>query len=252
VTYTPIFSSILRSSILLEDVEARWLWTVILIMADETRGTQGVLDCPLERLAQIANLSVEQTRAAMARFCAPDPSSTGKDCDGRRLVPLEHTEGFDDRKWKLVNWQRYKAEERKVQVAAADRRHKAKVKLQKEIEAQAIKSNQKQSKSDPPSPSPSPSPSPTKEGLRDIASDVPEPPQQPKPAPKTRERFSPPTVEAVAAFIDEQIARGFRDYSKVNPRRFVAHYDSNGWKVGRNAMKNWKAAVATWAAKENE
>jgi hypothetical protein len=27
---------------------------------------------------------------------------------------------------------------------------------------------------------------------------------------------------------------------------FHAHYESNGWKVGRNAMKDWRAAVRTW------
>jgi len=28
--------------------------------------------------------------------------------------------------------------------------------------------------------------------------------------------------------------------------RFWNYYESNGWKVGRNPMKNWKAAVANW------
>lgn len=28
--------------------------------------------------------------------------------------------------------------------------------------------------------------------------------------------------------------------------QFIAHYDSNGWRVGRVAMKNWKAACVTW------
>ena len=28
--------------------------------------------------------------------------------------------------------------------------------------------------------------------------------------------------------------------------KFNAHYEANGWKVGRNAMKDWKAAVRKW------
>jgi hypothetical protein len=32
----------------------------------------------------------------------------------------------------------------------------------------------------------------------------------------------------------------------VDPERFFAYYESNGWKVGRNAMKDWRAAVRTW------
>jgi len=30
------------------------------------------------------------------------------------------------------------------------------------------------------------------------------------------------------------------------PEKFLDHYESNGWKVGRNPMKDWKAAVRTW------
>jgi hypothetical protein len=32
----------------------------------------------------------------------------------------------------------------------------------------------------------------------------------------------------------------------VDPVKFHAHYTANGWKVGKNPMKNWKAAVVTW------
>lgn len=41
------------------------------------------------------------------------------------------------------------------------------------------------------------------------------------------------------------------DYCKqrnkgVDAHKFFNYYESNGWKVGKNAMKNWKAAVHTW------
>jgi hypothetical protein len=32
----------------------------------------------------------------------------------------------------------------------------------------------------------------------------------------------------------------------VDPERFVDFYTSNGWKVGKNSMKDWKAAVRAW------
>lgn len=32
----------------------------------------------------------------------------------------------------------------------------------------------------------------------------------------------------------------------INPDAWYAHYEANGWKVGRNPMKNWKAAIHTW------
>jgi hypothetical protein len=32
----------------------------------------------------------------------------------------------------------------------------------------------------------------------------------------------------------------------IDAEKFVDYYTSNGWKVGRNCMKDWKAAVRTW------
>lgn len=54
-----------------------------------------------------------------------------------------------------------------------------------------------------------------------------------------RKRFTAPTVEEVSAYCRE---RG----NSVDPQHFVAHYEANGWKVGKNPMKDWKAAVRTW------
>ena len=60
-----------------------------------------------------------------------------------------------------------------------------------------------------------------------------------KPVTRMRNDFDPPTFEDVQAFC---IARG----NSVKPQAFLAHYASNGWKVGRNPMKDWKAAIVTW------
>lgn len=48
-----------------------------------------------------------------------------------------------------------------------------------------------------------------------------------------------PDVTEVKAYI---IEKGYH-FSAEN---FVAHYESNGWKVGKNPMKSWKAACVTW------
>ncbi|MPN43403.1 hypothetical protein SDC9_190962 [bioreactor metagenome] len=37
----------------------------------------------------------------------------------------------------------------------------------------------------------------------------------------------------------------------VDPIQFFDYYEANGWKVGRNSMKDWKAAVRTWERNEN-
>ena len=64
------------------------------------------------------------------------------------------------------------------------------------------------------------------------------------PPPTRSKRFAPPTVDEVRDYCFE---RG----NSVDPQRFVDYYTSNGWMVGKNKMKDWKAAVRTWEQKEN-
>ena len=58
-------------------------------------------------------------------------------------------------------------------------------------------------------------------------------------------RFQAPSVEEV----QEYVTNG--NYS-VNPAHFVDYYTSNGWMVGKNKMKDWKAAVRNWSAKDKK
>ena len=56
---------------------------------------------------------------------------------------------------------------------------------------------------------------------------------------KPAKRFKKPTVEDVSLYC--QSRNNF-----VDAEKFFDFYSSNGWKVGKNAMKDWKAAVRTW------
>lgn len=58
-------------------------------------------------------------------------------------------------------------------------------------------------------------------------------------------RFSPPSLSEVQAYISE---RG----SAVDAQQFVDFYASKGWMVGKNRMKDWKAAVRTWEKRRKE
>lgn len=60
----------------------------------------------------------------------------------------------------------------------------------------------------------------------------------------TRTRFTPPTVDEVKAYCLEC------NYTAVDPERFVNFYQSKGWKVGKETMKDWKAAVRYWATRD--
>ena len=53
-----------------------------------------------------------------------------------------------------------------------------------------------------------------------------------------------PTLQEVEAEIK---ARGYH----VDAAAFIAFYDSNGWKVGKNPMKSWKSALTTWERRDS-
>lgn len=58
-----------------------------------------------------------------------------------------------------------------------------------------------------------------------------------------RPRFSPPSVDEVQAYC---ISKDLN----MDASRFVDYYESNGWMVGRNKMRDWKAAARGWASRE--
>ena len=55
----------------------------------------------------------------------------------------------------------------------------------------------------------------------------------------TTSRFIPPTLEQVQAYCLER-------NNLVDPNKWFDFYQSKGWMVGKNKMKDWKAAVRTW------
>ena len=55
----------------------------------------------------------------------------------------------------------------------------------------------------------------------------------------TTSRFIPPTLEQVQAYCLER-------NNLVDPNKWFDFYQAKGWMVGKNKMKDWKAAVRTW------
>ena len=52
-------------------------------------------------------------------------------------------------------------------------------------------------------------------------------------------RFQKPTIEQLKEYMNEQ---GMNDIAE----NWLNHYEANGWMVGKNKMKDWKASVRTW------
>lgn len=62
---------------------------------------------------------------------------------------------------------------------------------------------------------------------------------------KSEQRFSPPTIEQLKEYICS-------NKYNVDAERFFNFYQSKGWYVGKNKMKDWKAAVRTWVRGNND
>jgi len=60
-------------------------------------------------------------------------------------------------------------------------------------------------------------------------------------------RFTPPTRDDV-----DQYAKAEMIGSETSVDKFHDYYTANGWKVGRNAMKDWKAAFRNWIKNEKQ
>lgn len=61
---------------------------------------------------------------------------------------------------------------------------------------------------------------------------------------KERKSFFPPTILEVSEYCKSR-------NNNVDAERFVDFYQSKNWFVGKNKMKDWKAAVRTWEKRDN-
>ena len=60
-----------------------------------------------------------------------------------------------------------------------------------------------------------------------------------------RKRFSPPAIDEIKNYCSER-------NNSVDSSRFYDFYESKGWMVGKNTMRDWKAAVRNWERSEKK
>ena len=66
------------------------------------------------------------------------------------------------------------------------------------------------------------------------------------PAPEhTSKKFVKPTLQEVQQYCASR-------HNSIDAAKFIDHYDSVGWKIGKAAMKDWKAAVRNWERNQQE
>jgi hypothetical protein len=208
--YTPLFSSLTTGTLC-----GKWpdigLWPVILSIADR----HGVVDVTHQYIATVTGLDHDDVVACMERFCQPDLRSRSQEREGARLVLLEPHRDWG---WKIVNHGKYSEKARLIHKNAReveDGRNRARM---------AEKRETAENRREPPTNAPQ-----TQAQYQ----------SQDKKTARNRAVFVPPKPDEVRAYCRE---RG----NTVDPDAFVDFYTAKGWKVGREPMKDWQAAVRTW------
>jgi len=62
---------------------------------------------------------------------------------------------------------------------------------------------------------------------------------------KKSKKFIKPTIEEIREYCLER-------KNKIDPEQFLNFYESKGWMIGKNKMKEWRAAVRTWEQSSNQ
>ena len=65
------------------------------------------------------------------------------------------------------------------------------------------------------------------------------------PSNKGKSKFQKPTIEEIRQYCTEKSLH-------IDAEQFFNFYESKGWVVGKSPMKSWRAAVATWAGRQEQ
>lgn len=103
-TWTPLYSSILNSTVWSESKEVRLLWITMLAMKDK----DGFVESSLVGLAKQAGLTFDETKVAILVLESPDEKSTSmQEFEGRRVKQVEGG-------WMVLNHFKYRDEMSKM------------------------------------------------------------------------------------------------------------------------------------------
>ena len=127
--FTPLYGSILTSTIWAEDDHTRLVWIAMLAMADAT----GYVGASIPGLAHAARVPVDSCEKALGKFLSPDKHSRTKDFEGRRI---EEADGG----WRLLNYekQRERATEIRHNVMSALRMRELRARRKKVKESETV------------------------------------------------------------------------------------------------------------------
>lgn len=248
-SYTKLFSSIITSTIWQEDDKTRILWITLLAMSDQ----HGEVYSSIPGLARVSGMTVAQAVQSLDKLLAPDPYSRTPDYEGRRIAPI-------DGGWEILNHGKYRLlasrDDAKTANAARVRRHRERNSVTQNVtpcNGDVTLCNAKPLQCNGVVTVPLhiadiyPEEDRSTQGTRDKVSLLGVDMGADKAALlKEHQRFVVPSLE-------ELTENGERIGLPANEvEKFYNHYESQGWMVGKNKMKNWKSAMSGWKNRSDE
>lgn len=208
--YNKLFSKIVTSSIWMEPTPTRLAWITFLAVMDDDGFAPFA---SISNLAHTARLSLDEAKQAVTVLESPDADSGDPDNEGRRI---ERVPGG----WIVLNAGKYRDLVTRQVAKEKTRERVARFRAKKACNADVTPANVLVTQSDAVSVS-----------VSDAKNK------------KERSRFTPPTLDQVLQYMT---TKGRPDQAS----KFFAYYESQGWKVGKNPMKNWEAAASGWLSRD--
>jgi hypothetical protein len=208
--YAKVFSRITESSLMEEEIPVRYTFVMLLAISDPT----GLVVGTDVALARRLNMPLEQFQKCIAALESEDPDSNSKEEAGRRIIP-----SIGERGYQIVNFLKYRnmkdEEARRQYMRDYMRFYRSKDPVNSCKEDLTVlgqaEANANADAED-----------------RSVAS---------LPKPKA---FKKPTLEEV------KLGCAKAGLPDSEAERFWNHYESNGWRVGKNPMRSWPSALANW------
>ncbi len=209
--YTKLFTEIIMSTVWREPNHVRLLWITMLAMKDRWH----VVNASLPGLADSARITMDECVEALGVLSSPDKYSRTVEHEGRRIEAC-------DGGWIILNGEKYRNKMSLDERREYQRIKQAEYRARKKSVKSCLQKSQQFTHTD-----------------TDTDTDT-KPKEKAPPAKKRKtKKFKKPTINDVKDYCAERS-------NNVDAEKFVDYYTSNGWKVGKNPMKDWKAAVRTW------
>lgn len=128
--YTPLFNSIITSSIWQEPNHVRIIWITLLAMSDASGKVEG----SIPGLANVANVTISECSEAIEILSTPDLYSRTKDFEGRRIHKIEGG-------WQIYNLKRFREKAKSRAAYMRDYREKKKKEANKEKQTKETNTN---------------------------------------------------------------------------------------------------------------